>query len=117
MAENDEIAELRDWLERAGINSIYDLSISDSHGDWAGWDLHGVPARLSDQQNQLEDLLKDVAPVNRYMRDNWGWGLTGVYASAEGYRALQGSKNSIHPATFKKQVWDPLALPKVNFFF
>lgn len=27
LAENKEISELRNWLERAGVNSIYDLSI------------------------------------------------------------------------------------------
>jgi len=51
------------------------------------------------------------------MRYSWGWGQTGVYTPAEGYRALQGSKNSNQSPTFRKQVWEPLALPKVIFFF
>ena len=43
LAENEEITELREWLESTGINSIYDLSKWDHRGDWAGWDFHGVP--------------------------------------------------------------------------
>jgi len=43
LAENKEITELREWLESMGINSIYELSKWDHHGDWSGWDFHGVP--------------------------------------------------------------------------
>jgi hypothetical protein len=104
-------------MERAGVNSLYDLSKWDQRGDWAGWDFHGVPARLSLQQSMLEDLLEDAAPVNRTMKDRWGWGQTGVYTTAAGYRALQASRNSSQTPAFWKNVWEPLAIPKVNFFF
>jgi hypothetical protein len=117
LAENVDIADLRDWLERAGVNRLYDLSKWDQHGDWEGWDFHGVPPRLSQQQSMLEDLLEDAAPVNRTMKDRWGWGQTGVYTTAAGYRALQTSRNSSQTPTFWERVWDQLAIPKVNFFF
>jgi exonuclease III len=117
LAENDEIADLRDWLERAGVIRLYDLSKWDHRGDWAGWDFHGVPPRLSQQQSILVDLLEDVAPVNRTTKDRWGWGQTGVYTSAAGYRALQASRNISHTPAFWKRVWDQLSIPKVNFFF
>jgi hypothetical protein len=117
LAENENIAELRDWLERAGINNLYDLSKWDQRGEWAGWDFHGIPARLALQQSTLEDLLEDAAPVNRSMKDRWGWGKTGVYTTAEGYNLLQASRNNSQTPAFWKDVWEPLAIPKVNFFF
>jgi len=88
LAENENIAELKDWLERAGINNLYDLSKWDQRGEWAGWDFHGIPTHLALQQSTLEDLLEDAAPVNRSMKDRWGWGKTGVYTIAEGYSLL-----------------------------
>jgi len=115
LEKREEIVDLRNWLERAGVNSVYDLEIWHNRGDWARWDFHGVPAHLRDQLILLEDLLEDATPVNK--KDRWGWGQTGVYTSAEGYRALQGSKNSNQTPTFSKQVQEPLALPKVNFIF
>jgi ribonuclease HI/exonuclease III len=117
LAENEDITDLRDWLQRAGVNRLYDLSKWDEHGDWAGWDFHGVPARLSQQLSTLEDMLEDAAPVNRTMKDSWGWGQTGVYTMAEGYRNLQASRNNSQTPAFWKSVWEPLAVPKVNFFF
>ena len=100
LAENADITEPRDWLERAGVNKLYDLSKWDQRGDWAGWDFHGVPPRLSQQQSVLEVLLKEVAPVNRTMKDRWGWGQTGIYTTAEGYRALQAARNSSQTTSF-----------------
>jgi hypothetical protein len=88
LADNVDITYLRDWMEREGVNNLYDLSKWDHHGDWAGWDFQGVPALLSLQQSMLIDLLKDVAPVNRTMKDRWGWGQTGVYTTTTGYRVL-----------------------------
>jgi hypothetical protein len=51
------------------------------------------------------------------MKDIWGWGKTGVYTTAEGHRTLQASKISSQTTTFWEDVWEPLAIPKVNFFF
>jgi ribonuclease HI len=117
LEDNDEIADLKDWLERAGINSVYELSNWDSHDDWKGWDFFGVPDRLNQQKRILEELLEEAAPVNRKMKDSWGWGKSGSYTIAEAYNALQPIRNSSKPPEFWRKVWDPLALPKVNFFF
>lgn len=97
---NEDIADLRDWLKQAGVNTIYDLSIWDQRGDWTRWDFHGVPARLSHQQTLLEDLLEEETPVNRSMKDSWGWGQPGVYTTASGYRALQASRNNRQTLAF-----------------
>jgi hypothetical protein len=104
-------------LQRERVNILYDLSKWDEHGDWAGWDFHGVPAWLSLQLSTFEDLMEDAAPVNRTMKDSWGWDQIGVYTTAEGYRNLQASRNSSQTPAFWKSVWEPLAVPKVNFFF
>eukprot|EP00253_Pinus_taeda_P033982 PITA_33982 len=103
--------------QQAGVNTIYALSNWDHRGDWAGWDFRGVPARLSLEQTLLEDLLEEAAPINRSMKDSSGWGQSGVYTTAAGYRALQASRNSRQTPAFWKNVWDSLALPKVNLFF
>eukprot|EP00253_Pinus_taeda_P015605 PITA_15605 len=117
LAEFDEIAELRIWLERAGINSLYDLSNWDCHDDWQGWDFFGVPERLNQQKCALEELLEEAAPVNRKMKDTWGWGRSGSYTTAAAYNALQPNRNCSKLPDFWKKVWEPLALPKVNLFF
>jgi ribonuclease HI len=117
LAENEDIADLRNWLVRAGIKNLYNLSKWDQQGDWIGWDFHGIPARLAQQQSELEDLLEDAAPINRYMKDRWGWGKSGVYTTAEGHSILQASKISSQTPAFWKDIWEPLAIPKVNFFF
>jgi len=117
LAENGEITDLRNWLERVGVNSLYDLSKWDHRGDWAGWDFLGVPPRLSQQQSTLVDLLEEASPVNRFIKDRWGWGKTGVYTTTTGYRALQVTRNTSHTPAFWKRVWDHLSIPKVNFFF
>ena len=100
LADHADISELRSWLERAGVKSLYELSKWNQRGEWEGWDLHGVPNRLAYQQSQLEDLLEDAAPVHRATKDSWGWGQTGVYTTAAGYSALQGSRNCSHTPAF-----------------
>lgn len=116
LQENREIAEIKDWLERAGVKRIFELPKWNHRGDWEGWDFHGVPDRLSHQQAQLEDLLDEAAPVHKAARDCWGWGPTGLYSTALGYRELQGNRNSNYNAEIWKIVWDTFATPKVNFF-
>eukprot|EP00253_Pinus_taeda_P011429 PITA_11429 len=117
LRDNKDIANLREWLKQAGVNTFFDLSKWDQRGDWAGWDFHGVPERLTHQQTLFEDMLEEAAPINRTMKEKWGWGQTGIYTTTIGYRAVQTSNNSRENTAFWKNVWDPLALPKVNFFF
>eukprot|EP00253_Pinus_taeda_P023182 PITA_23182 len=89
LKDKEDIVELRDWLTQARVNTIFELSKWDQRGDWIGWDFHGIPEKLIHQQTMLEDLLEEATPTNRYMNDKWGWGQTGVYTTAAGYRALQ----------------------------
>jgi ribonuclease HI/exonuclease III len=114
---NQDIADIREWLTRTGKIRLYDISMWDCRGDWAGWDLNGIPDWLTPQKNLLVELLEGSTPENRHMRDSWAWGLSGTYTTAAGYKALQNTKDNSHPPAFWKLVWDNLALPKVNFFF
>eukprot|EP00253_Pinus_taeda_P004415 PITA_04415 len=116
LADKTDITEIRSWLERAGVKRLYDLAKWNKHGEWEGWDLYGVPIRLETQLSLLEEYLEDATPVHRDAKDSWGWGQAGVYSTTEGYRVLQGKKNSNHPSSLWKSVWDSFATPKVNFF-
>eukprot|EP00253_Pinus_taeda_P023946 PITA_23946 len=113
LRDNEDIANLRDWLKQAGVNTVFDLSKWDQRGDWDGWDFHGVPERLTHQQTLFEDMLEEAAPINKTMKDKWGWGQTGIYTTTAGYRAVQTLNNSRENLAFWKNVWDPLALPKL----
>eukprot|EP00253_Pinus_taeda_P034761 PITA_34761 len=117
LAENEEITKLKHWLERAGIKIIYDLSNWDCHDNWESWDFFGVPERLQQQKSVLEALLEDATPVNRKMKDSWGWGRSGIYTIVVAYNSLLPNRNNSKSPDFWKKVWEPLALPKVNFFF
>eukprot|EP00253_Pinus_taeda_P023626 PITA_23626 len=117
LMNNDEIAELRDWLEIKGKHSIYDISNWDQRNEWSGWAIPDPPAHLQIQKNTFLDLLEAAAPIHRSMKDRWGWGHTGDYTTAAGYRAYQITENNKQRAAFWKSVWEPLTIPKVNFFF
>lgn len=117
LGENEAIMDIREWLLQAGKTRLYDISSWDSKGEWAGWDINGIPDWLIPQKNQLIDLLEGSSPEHRHIRDSWAWGMTGTYTTAAGYKALQSPRNSSHAPTFWKSFWENLSLPKVNFFF
>lgn len=117
LSESEDIANIKEWLQRAGINSVYGLSRWDNKGNWCCWDFHDVPVRLLKQQNRLIELLEEATPVHRSMKDAWGWGHSGRYTTAAGYSALHPTKISDHPPNLWEKVWDPGGLPKVFFFF
>jgi hypothetical protein len=114
---NQELADIREWLTRAGKTRLFDISKWDCRGDWIGWDLNDTPEWLTYQKNLLVDLLECSTPENRHLKDSWAWGQSGTYTTAAGYKALQITKDNSRPPAFWKLVWDKLALPKVNFFF
>jgi hypothetical protein len=58
----------------------------------------------------------DCAPVHLLSRDKWGWGKFGFYSVAQGYIIVHPPQAPNETTTLWKQVWDPLDLPKVNFF-
>jgi hypothetical protein len=68
------------------------------------------------QKSLLLAALTDCAPVHLLSRDKWGWGKSGFYSVAQGYNTLHPPQALNETTTLWKQVWDPLGLPKVNFF-
>jgi hypothetical protein len=84
--------------------------------DWQAWDLSGIPEHLQMQKSTLLAALTDSAPVHLLLPDKWGWGKSGFYSVAQGYVSLQTPQAPIESTILWKQVWDPLGLPKVNFF-
>eukprot|EP00253_Pinus_taeda_P027195 PITA_27195 len=116
LIHNEEIAGLRDWLTAAGKTRLSDISKWDLNGDWVDWAIPAPPAHLQQQKLILVNLLIDAAPIHSSIQDRWGWGRSGEYTAAEGYKAYQTTGNSNHSPALWKSIWDPAALPKVNFF-
>jgi hypothetical protein len=67
-------------------------------------------------KNLLLATLTDCAPVHLLSRDKWGWGHFDFYSVAQGYNTLHLPQAPNETTTLWKQIWDPLSLPKVNFF-
>jgi hypothetical protein len=110
-------AEICEFLEYRGEKSIYDISKWDDNGFWTDWNFSNVPDHLLQQTTMLKEELRDAAPVHKTEDDKWGWGPSGSYSSAKGYELLQPQRDRTLPARFWMEVWDTMALPKVNFFF
>ena len=96
---------------------LYDISKWNESRFWIDWDFRDIPAHLMQQSEILKQELREAAPVHQSEKDKWGWGPTRAYTSVKGYELMQTHRDRIHPAKFWKEVWDPMALPKVNFFF
>jgi ribonuclease HI/exonuclease III len=117
IASNAGLKEIRDFLENRGIKRIFDISKWDEDGSWSEWQFGNVPDCLLQQLEMLKAELREAAPVHKTGIDTWGWGPTGIYTSARGYALLQQQQNRPLPARFWLEVWDSMAIPKVNFFF
>jgi hypothetical protein len=114
--DSKDIKEIHEWLTQCGINKVADISAWDDSGSWRTWDLSGVPNHLQTQKSLLLVALTDCAPVHLLLPDKWGWGKSGFFTVARGYISLQSPQAMIETTTLWKQIWDPLGLPKVNFF-
>jgi len=71
---------------------------------------------MSSQKTLVEEALTGLALVHMRLTNKWGWGKTGIYNARHGFASLQPQQASSHTASVWKQVWDPLGLPKINFF-
>jgi hypothetical protein len=105
------------WLTQHGINKLVDISSWDASGNWRSWVFPRIPEHLQNQNNLLLVALTGLAPVHLLSTEKWGWGKTRIYTAVQGFTSLQSHQVSIQSTSIWKQVWDPLGLPKVNFFF
>jgi hypothetical protein len=117
LASNTSLTEIHDFLDHRGIQSINDISKWDDNGSWSDWQFGNVPNHLLQQLEMLKTELREATPVHKTEKDNWGWGPTGTYSTAKVYALLQQQKDRPLPARFWLEVWDSMAIPKVNFFF
>jgi hypothetical protein len=108
---------IHDFLECRGMQRIYDISKWDEDGSWTEWQFGTVPYHLLQQLEILKAELREAAPLHMTEKDTWGWGPTGSYSAAKGYALLQQQENRPLSARFWLEVWDSMAIPKVNFFF
>jgi hypothetical protein len=104
------------WRSARGINKITYISAWDDSGRWQRWDLSGVPNQMHSQKSLLLATLTDCTHVHLLSRDKWGWGNSDFYTVSQGYNTLHPPKALKETMTLWKQIWDPLYLPKVNFF-
>ena len=64
-----------------------------------------------------------MAPIHLSCKDTWGWGSSGVYSAASGFKAIQTSSQTSLPPSFGslnaacwKMVMNSPIIPKVNIF-
>eukprot|EP00253_Pinus_taeda_P003797 PITA_03797 len=117
LAENQEITEVRVWLQSKGIKKIEDISSWDRKGNWQRWTFPRIPDPLNAQLDVLQASISDFAPVHTEEEDVWGWGKTGVYTASQRYYQMQSKEDSPHPKSMWKQIWYSFGIPKINFFF
>jgi hypothetical protein len=113
----EEIKEICDCLTQRDFIKPTDISSWDATGNWWAWVLPEIQVHLQNQKTLLINSLTDLAPVHLLAPDKWGWGKNGRYTSARGYNSLQSLQATTDSTSLWKQVWDPIGLPKVNFFF
>jgi hypothetical protein len=71
---------------------------------------------MKTQKSLLLVASTDCTPVHLLSLNKWGWGKSGFFSVAQSYISLQSPQALIETTIVSKQVWDPLDLPKVNFF-
>ena len=114
------LTEIKLWLVNKGLLRLSDITSWESNGNWAAWAFpdpleRGHPNLLI-QQNSLMNKLSGLAPIHLSCKDVWGWGSSGNYTTAHGFKVMQHSTTSSHNADFWKSVWNSPSIPKVIFF-
>ena len=104
-------------MDHLNISTLYDLSSWTYHGRWAGWiDLEILDHLLPDY-NALHFMLHRLAPVHCNWNDRIGCGKSGSYYVKEGYRAVDGLKNSSIMDKKWNKFWCGDEITKINAFF
>eukprot|EP00253_Pinus_taeda_P030893 PITA_30893 len=107
LSEDHSLVMLRDWMDRAGLKTLWDISHWDN-GKWRSWINLVVPHNLSSEFVAFHSLLAGKAPMNIRKPDTWGWGLNpGCYTVTQGYNQL-----SLHPhVPPDPKPWQDFVLP------
>ena len=87
-----------------GFQRLVDISSWDRDGNWVTWEFHALPSRadplIHAQFNVLLNNLNGFDPINSSCENAWGWGSSGVYMAALGYKSLLVNSTSSHSAKF-----------------
>ena len=105
---------LADWACEQGISTLFDLSIWDVKGHWAGWKELSPPASLATVVDSLLSSLHFLSPSRLTAKDHIGWGDMGKYNVREGYKRISREMNGTD--RIRKKVWSADCIPKVNSF-
>ena len=88
----NSILEIKNWLINKGICRLVDICLWDAKGNWTAWSLPVISDRnLSNSSALQKSLLNNLvskAPIDRSCKDPWGWGDSGSYSAAAGYKLL-----------------------------
>ena len=71
---------------------------------------------LEDEKTQFMNFLSSIALVVRESKDCRGWGNTGSYKTADGYRVFSAFPNAINNLVIWKNLWNSPTLPKIDLF-
>jgi hypothetical protein len=113
----EEINKICEWLTQRDLIGLEEISSWDASGNWMAWEITEIPVYLQPEKTLLIKSLSYLALVHLRASDTWGWGKTGRYIVAQGYKSLQSLQPMEDLVALWKQVWDQMGLPKVNFFF
>lgn len=100
LANFEALRGIQERLEQQNIIKLEDVSSWDENGNWLSWLFPKAPNHLQNQQNMLKDELVDSAPIHKQGSDSWGWGNTGIYTVAIGFRYLQSQRETNQPTIF-----------------
>ena len=116
LSYNDSLSEIKDWLSNKGFLRLAYICSWDISRNWVGCSFPEIPDYLIPQQSLLVLSLTSCAPVNCFLKYGWGWGSTGNYSAALGFKAIHLTLDSKIPPVIWIYIWSSFCLSKVNFF-
>ena len=72
LSYNDSLSEIKDWLSNKGFLRLANIFSWDIARNWVGWSFPEILDYLIPQKNMLVLSLTSCAPVNCFLKDDWG---------------------------------------------
>ena len=83
---------------------------------WIGWALLEFLVDLDHEKRKFLDCLSGIASVARGEKYRCGWGIIGLYTSAEGYRVYSKVPSAANNPSIWKNLWEDPMLQKIDIF-
>ena len=112
-----ELVELKNWMEWESIYMLYDLSKWTSHERWEDWVDLEVSISLRPDYNMFLTLIHESGPIYYSLADGRSLGKTRAYEVKEGCRIASDHQNNTGIDKKWAKVWCKDWLPKVNVFY